>query len=367
MSTYPIIPSKIPAPGWKGGFSSSNPAFAYPDPDLSSLPMLDNMANIPLLRRQLDVLWPEFSWETVPGDPQSRCYQMFAPDISRAGYDAAGRIFSIICPQQGAWSPTLGDLNIEVTVTGNRGWVNEDASDLDADLVAADMTVTGKIWFGPSAKDRRLYKLLELLFALDGLPFPLDKAHAIQVTLHRVGDPAQPILPVRSGIDRSFPNPNFALHEAEAWAVANVAVQIGPILSLHNAMVDDFNAVVMEIFNLASGNLLRQGNILTWNVWLDAPTLVDQVEWAAHAEYWRRSIDTGHGSPDGQGTPPRYFDGTPFSAIGSVEEQEWALIKAWLRKHVGWLAALSAEQAAAPRTPPAAAAEPQPMAVQPIG
>ena len=340
MSTYPIIPSKTPAPGWVGGFSSSNPAFAYPNPDLSSLPMLDNMANIPLLQRQLDVLWPEFSWQTVIGDESSRCYQMFAPDISRAGYTNAGRVYSIICPQQGAWSPTLGDLNIEVTVTAQRGWVNESASNLDEDLVAADMTVTGKIWFGPSARDMRLYKLLAMILEDRKLPFPYDKAHAIQVTLHHVGDPSQPIINVRSGINPAFPNPDFALHHDVAWAVANVAVQIGPILSLGDPMVDDFNALVMDIFNLASGNLLQPGNILTWNVWLDAPTIVDQAEWAAHAEYWRKSIDTGHGSPDGPGTAPRYFDGTPFSAIDALAEKEWDLIKAWVKKHVGWLSEL---------------------------
>ncbi|WP_191992974.1 hypothetical protein [Sphingomonas parva] len=363
MASYPIIPSKTPAPGWKGGFSTSNPSFAYPDPNLSSLPMLDNMANINLLQRQLDVLWPEFSWQTVIGDETSRCYQMFAPDISRAGYDVTGRVYSIICPQQGAWSPTLGDLNIEVTVTGNRGWVNEDASDLDTDLVAADMTVTGKIWFGPSAKDKYVYKLLRLILEAEGLPFPLDKANAIQVTLHRVGDPSQPIISIRSGINPGFPNPGFALHATEAWAVANVAVQIGPILSRHNEKVDGFNAMVMEIFNLASGNLLQLGNVLTWNVWLDAPTLVDRAEWAAHAEYWRKSIDTGHGSPDGPGTPPRYFDGTPFQPIDAIEQKEWDLIKTWLKKHVGWVAELAAEREAAPASP---TAEPEPITVQPL-
>jgi hypothetical protein len=341
MASYPIIPSKTPAPGWIGGFSTSNPKFAYPDPDLSSLPMLDNMANILLLKRQLDVLWPEFSWQTVIGDESSRCYQMFAPDISRAGYDNAGRVYSIICPQQGAYSKLLGDLNIEVTVTGQRGWVNEAAANLDEDLVAADMSVAGKIWFGPSAKDMRLYKLLELILKDENLPFPYDKEHAIQVTLHDVGDPAQPIISVRSGINGGFPNPDFATHEDVAWAVANVAVQIGPILSHHNAMVDDFNAMVMDIFNLASGNLLKPGNILTWNVWLDAPTIVDQAEWKAHAEFWRRSLDTGHGSPDGPGTPPRYFGGSPFSPIAAVAEEEWDLIKAWVKKHVGWLSDLA--------------------------
>ena len=341
MASSPIVPSKTPAPGWVGGFSTSNPKFAYPHPDLSSLPMLDNMANIPLLKRQLDVLWPEFSWETVIGDASSRCFQMFAPDISRAGYDNAGRVYSIICPQQGVYSPTLGDLNIEVTVTGQRGWVNESAPDLDQELVAADMTVTGKIWFGPVAKDRLAFKLLKLILEDQRLPFPLDKDHAIQVTLHRVGDPTEPIIAVRSGINDGFKNPGFAMHEDEAWAVANVAVEIGPIQSSNNAMVDDFNAMVMDIFNLASGNLLRPGNVLTWNVWVDAPTIVHPAEWKAHAKKWRKSIDTGHGSPDGPGTRPRYFDGTYFQPIDAIVEKEWDLIKAWMKKHFPWLSVLA--------------------------
>ena len=303
--------------------------------------MLGNMDNIPLLQRQLDVLWPEFSWQTVIGDEASRCFQMFAPDISRAGYTNAGRVYAIICPQQGAWSPTLGDLNIEVTVTAQRGWVNEAASSLDSDLVAADMTVTGKIWFGPSAKDMRVYQLLKLILEAENLPFPYDKAHAIQVTLHEVGNPSQPIINIRSGINGAFQNPPFATHEDEAWAVANVAVQIGPIMPHGNAMVDEFNAMVMDIFNLASGNLLQPGNILTWNVWLNAPTIVDQCEWAGHAEYWRKSLDTGHGSPDGPGRPPLYCDGTPFKPIDAVIEKEWDLIKAWIKKHIGWLSDLA--------------------------
>jgi hypothetical protein len=121
-----------------------------------------------------------------------------------------------------------------------------------------------------------------------------------------------------------------------------VAVQIGSILPRNNVLVDDFNAMVMAIFNLASGNLLQEGNILTWNVWLNAPTIVDRAEWKAHAETWRQSLDTGHGSPDGPGTPPRYCDGTPFKPIDAVIEKEWDLIKAWIKKHVPWLSALAA-------------------------
>ncbi len=336
MSSVATIPdNRTPAPGWKGGFSTSDPAFAYPDPNLSSLPMTGNMDNFRKLQRQIHVLWPEFTWLTVPGDENSRCFQMFAPDISRGGYDDTGRFWSIICPQQGSYSPTLGSLNIEVTVTGQRGWIDESVREDERDrrLLAADMTVTGKAWFAPSAKDSFLYRFLKLLMESQDLPFPLDKPNAIEINLYNALDSTTPILPVRSGEAAGIQNPDFATHHGEAWGVANVAVKIGAIRKLNNPIVDEFNAMVMEIVNLASGNMLQPGNTLTWNVWFDAPAIVDQCEWAAHAKYWRDSIDTGHGSPDGPGSLPRYFDGTYFQPIDAVIEAEWNMICAWVKKH----------------------------------
>jgi len=148
-----------------------------------------------------------------------------------------------------------------------------------------------------------------------------------------VGDPLEPILPIRSGLNPNFPNPAFALHYDDAWAYANVEVEIGPILTCNHPVVDDFNALLMDIFNVVSGNILRQGNTLSWNVWFDAPSHVDQVKWAEHAEYWRKSIDTGHGYPDGSPTQVRYFDGRPFEPVQALVEQEWDKIKAWLERH----------------------------------
>ena len=133
-----------PAPGWVGGFAQSNPDFAYPHPDITSVKKTDNLANIGKLTRMQKVMWPQFSWETVPGEPDSRCFQMFATDISRIGYDDEGRVWSIMCPQQGVCIHGLC-LNVEVTVTGQRGWVNEDNREAS---LAADMRVEGKIWFG---------------------------------------------------------------------------------------------------------------------------------------------------------------------------------------------------------------------------
>jgi hypothetical protein len=325
--------SNVP-PGWVGGFAESDPAFSYPNPNLTSLPMLENMANIGSLQRQQAVKWPEFSWETVPGDPTSRCFQMFAPDISRLGYTDTGRVYSIICPQQGACSPSLGCLNVEVSVTGQRGWANETNREL-----AADMTVEGKIWFSPSAKQTPIVKLLWTLFANSGLPFPSDKANAIKVTTHKRQTPTQPIFPVRTGETKLFDSPAFARHTQEAWAVGNVEVEIGPIIKTGNTVVDDFSQLIMDTFNLASGNLLQSGNLLSWNVWFEAPQLVNKQEWREHAEKWRESIDADHGSPGGCGTSPRYFDGTPFKPADALIQEEIDKIIAYLKTHFGSLVA----------------------------
>lgn len=184
-----------PSNGWIGGFAQSNPAFAYPDPDLSSLPLLDNKDNINLLDRQQAANWPEFSWETEMGsaDP-GRCFQMFAPDISRVGYTNTGRIYSIICPQQGACSDTYGCMNVEVSVSGQRGWVDETTRQL-----AADMTVEGKIWFSNSWAQTSDYSRFLAFFTSKSLPFPSTKDNAITVTTHLPGNPDQPIFPLRSG------------------------------------------------------------------------------------------------------------------------------------------------------------------------
>jgi hypothetical protein len=299
----------IAVPGWIGGFAQSNPAFAYPDVDLSSLDIYDNLDHIDLLQRQQKVIWPEFSWETQQGKPDpKRCFQMFAPDISRIGYTDTGRVYSIICPQQGATSPTMGSMNVEVTVTGQRGWVDESNRTL-----AADMSVEGKIWFSPSAQQEPLVKLLWDKFANSKLPFPSDKSNAIRIRTHLPGKPEQVLFPLKTGETKEFEVPAFAKHP-EAWGVGNLSVQMGSIIKTGSKVVDDFNELVLGIFNTASGNMLKSGNILTWNVWFTAPEYVDTEEWSTHAEKWRKSINADHGSPEGEGTDARYFDGTPFNA-----------------------------------------------------
>ena len=311
--------NETPVSGWIGGFEAWNPAFAYPNPDLSSLEIMDNMANIDKLQRQQKVLWPEFSWKSNIEDPtnDSRCYQMFAPDISRLGYTNEGRVYSIICPQQGVCLPELGSMNVEVTVTGNRGWANETDRSL-----AADMGVVGKIWFSPSARQKPLVKILWQHFQENHLDFPLDKAHAIVIKTSLPGDPEQPIFPLTKGSTTAFPIPDFAKHEEISWSVGHLGVQIGAVEKTGDTKVDDFNQLVVDIFNIGAGNMLKDGGILTWNVWFTAPELVNTEEWQHHADYWRASIDTDHGSPEGPGTVARHFDGTPFEPIKELLKDE---------------------------------------------
>lgn len=338
-------------PEWKGSFAESKPEFAYPNPDLTSLPMLDNMANINLLQRQQAVKWPEFSWETVPGKSKSRCYRMFAPYISRLGYTNEGRVYSIICPQQGMVSPSVGSLNVEVTVTGQRGWVNEHDKSL-----AADVSVEAKIWFAPSAHQNKFVKKLWGKFAKSKLPFPSTKADAIRILTHKVGAPKEPAFPLKSGETKDFDIPDFARHAEEAWTVGNLSVEIGSIVKvkgygLKNIVVNKFNKLIVGFFNKSAGNMLKAGNVLTWNVWFTPPELVDQEEWRNHAKLWRDSIQADHGSPEGEeGSDVRYFDGTPFKAgelypdaprtrgletknIEEIEQEEINEIAAFLEEH----------------------------------
>lgn len=319
-----------PVPGWKGGFAQSNPDFSYPSPDLRSLDMEKNRTNIPKLQRQMKVLWPEFSWESEPGheDPK-RCYQMFAPDISRLGYTDEGKVYSIICPQQGAASPHLGSMNVEITVTGNRGWADETEKSL-----AADMMVEGRIWFSPSAQRKTLLQQISKYFDKLNLPFPSNKKNAIRVSTHKPGHPDDPIFSLAKGTTTAFPIPEFAKHEDISWTLGHLSVEIGPIVKTDVEVVDKFNQLVLDIFNTASGNMLKDGNILTWNVWFTAPELVDQEEWKTHTEKWRKSIDADHGSPEGEGTDPRYFDGSPFKPLKELIIEELPKILKYIKDHI---------------------------------
>lgn len=307
-----IVPTPIP---WEGGYKETNPDFDYPTPDLQIIPATGNLENISRLQRQQKVVWPEFSWLS----PQGRCYQMFAPGISRLGYDAQGRVFAIICPQQGAAIPGLGSMNVEVTVTGVRGWVDESNKSL-----AADMSVIGQIWFAPSSTENPVLKALWDDCEKNGMKFPFNKENAIKVATSNPQDPTEKLFPLTNGPTPTteFPIPEFAKHENISWNVAHLGVRIGAVISTEDARVDHFNQTILNLFNIASGDMLKDGHTLTWNVWFTEPETVNIDDWTGHAERWRDSIQADHGSPDGPGTDPRFLDGSPFNPLKGLFEEE---------------------------------------------
>ncbi|MBX2826521.1 MAG: hypothetical protein KTR22_00050 [Flavobacteriaceae bacterium] len=318
-------------PGWAGGYEESNPAFSYPHPDLSSVAMNHNLQHVKLIKRQIQAEWPQFSWQTIPGEESSRCYQMFSPYISRIGYTNTGRAYSIICPQQGTWIKGFGTLNVEVTVTKTRGWVNEDTREMYADLI-----VKPKLWFSPDASQSTLGKIIWDGFkALAGeWPFPATKKHAMQLHTSLPGNPDQEIFPLLTGLTTNFKIPDFARHDGESWTQANLEVEIGSLFKTNSSFVDEFNQLVMNAFNLASGNLLAQGNVLAWNIWASEPQLADYNEWMNHATYWRHSIDVDHRAPTGSGTNPQYFDGTPFKVDEFLLEEAIHEIIKFITSHL---------------------------------
>jgi hypothetical protein len=332
MST--IIPNHIPAEGWKGGFIEKHPELQYKEgiADVSTLKFNKNLDNITSITRQQRVLWPEFTWETERGakDPK-RCFQMFAPDISRMGYDDSGQSWSVICPQQGAFIPGIGTLNVEVTVTGQKGWVDETTK-----TQAIDMVVKPKIWFSPSANESAIGKLLWSVFELNHLRFhfPSEKDKAIQLNTYRTTQENTNIISIRDGLYLEGDIPSFTDHKAVSWNHANVEVEIGDIDPSNHPIVTEFNELIMKAFNAFSGNMLQKGNVLAWNVWFDAPGKVDPEEWRTHADVWRRSIDVDHCSPDGEGSIARFANGKPFNAAEELKDTIIEEMKDFVRKHI---------------------------------
>ncbi len=335
-----ISPNHIPAKGWVGGFIEKNKDLQYKDgvANLSSLDFNCNLQFVEKIERQQRVLWPEFTWLTVHDDPDSRCFQMFAPDISRAGYDNTGQNWAVICPQQGTYIKGFGTINVEVTVEKQRGWVNEKDKSL-----AIDMVVKPKIWFSKDAQQSAYGKLFwgafEVLNLLHHLP--ISKDQAIRVHTHRteimknVKDPEVIFVRDKLYTPKALDHlPSFTLHNSEAWNYANLEVGIGDIATKNDEFVNKFNHLVMDLFNIGSGNLLKKGGVLAWNVWVDAPTKVNQKEWRNHAQYWRDSIDVDHCSPDGNGSKVRYANGTEFSVEQELIQEALDAIWKFIKSHI---------------------------------
>mmetsp|Transcript_54 Transcript_54/g.117 ORF Transcript_54/g.117 Transcript_54/m.117 type:complete len:392 (+) Transcript_54:116-1291(+) len=303
----PIPDDYVIPEGYVGGFEESKPQYAYTkeQPNLDDIPIMGNMENIDKLDRQQNVIWPEFSWMSKPGDPTSRVYQRFANNVSRLGYSNDGRVYSIICPQQGLYIPHVETVNVEVTVTGVRGWCNEPEKSF-----YADMGVTGTVWFG----ENRVLEALADIAGYDDFPFSKDKAIIVQT--NKQFEPWNPIFQVLNGTTTDYPIPQDRQHwDDGAYSVGHINVEIGEPKKTGDEKIDELNTILVKIFNMGTGNKLLCGNTLSWNLWMAPPELVDREEWQNHADYWRESIDVQHHYPGVKGNVHDYvsrYDGSTY-------------------------------------------------------
>jgi len=207
------FPTKWEAPpGWKGGFAQSKPAFAYPQtrPDLSSIPVTTNLENIPKITRMLKAKWPEFSWQMVPGDDSTRVFCRFTEYISRLGYDDKGQVWSIICPQLGAGLGRLGEANIEVTVTGVRGYLDEMAK--PSPSVAVELGVMVQVWLTSQTPLSTALLNFMSIFYSSTEEYPIRKAKSIRIQTYEEGNKLQPLIRLGNGTNDRFIAPPFAEH-----------------------------------------------------------------------------------------------------------------------------------------------------------
>jgi len=329
----------VPLPPWKGGHKESNPKFPYPEPqpDLSSEPMVKNLDNISKITRMQKINWPEFSYLSKIGDESSRVYVCFAQDVSRIGYDETGKIWSLICPQRGISLSTLGTAFIEVTVTGVRGWVDEENRSCYADI-----SVEGNLWVQPQLGNPLVQAFAEVFEKVaPGQPFPFSKANAVKVSAHQVGKPYEEIWPMKNGTDPNIFQPVAHRHYDDgAYSAYHLEVEMGNRINKGYPLVDRFDQLLLKLFNMNSGNILADGQRVSWNVWPTEPEGVDTEEWEGHADKWFDSMHNEHQYPDGKSIKIREvvrLDGSPYEPdfelkegialvqefLGDINAKEW--------------------------------------------
>jgi len=333
----PYPPKKFDRPlGWKGGFAESKPEFAYPkpSPDLSSIKVTTNMSNIGKITRQMRAKWPQFSWQKIPGDNTSRCYVKFAEYISRYGYDDTGKIWALICPQQGAKVGKMGEMNVEITVTGIRGYVDEPNRS-----VAAELGVMGQIWFTGDNNDNPFF-IAVANYMDKHLEFPFTKSKSVRVLTNEINNPRQPLFRNLDGMSKDYKHPAFSQHWDEAYTVSTLAVEIGEVASNpgESEITKDFNQLIVDVFNLGAGNMLMNKNVLSWDIWLSGPETVKPAEWREHAQKWRESMDVNHRDPIGIADSSQTFkyDGSPVPSPWldpAIIDYEANLFQQFFKKH----------------------------------
>merc|ERR1712238_10067 len=210
-------------------------------------------------------------------------------------------------------------------VAGVRGWTKETKDTERSSCI--DIGVMVQFWLSSDDHTSPFFKvLLEFMNEHAQGQLPLEKSKAIQIETSEVNNLRQPLSRVSSGMSPGISVPLEKQHWDEAYAVINLSIQINKIKSVDNQLdiVTDFNHLLIAIFNISGGNMMKPGNILSWNIWFQEPELVDKVEWKTHAERYRKSVDVRFTN----------FNGVAINPLKDDLRNEMELIKAFFAKHV---------------------------------
>jgi len=219
---------------------------------------------------------------------------------------------------------------VEVTVTGVRGWVDEENMS-----VYADVSVEGNVWIEPAHGNPLIKVLTKIFKAIDPLgEFPFNKANAVKVEAHQVGKPYKAEWPMVNGTDPDIFQPmNRRHYDDGAYSAYNLEVEMGSkIKNKQSSLTDRFDDLVLELFNLHSSGILLPGQRVSWNLWPTAPEGVEIEEWEGHAEKWFNSMNIKHEYPDGTKLSDRLittYDGTEIDSEFD-REGSLALLKEFL-------------------------------------
>ena len=280
---------------WVGGYFQKNPHLDYPktEPDLSSVPIMDNHCNDQKLQRMQKVKYPEFSWLEDKADPSSRRYVKFYDDISRMGYTNTGRVYSIICPQIGFDLSRIGlcgTFNIEIHVDKTRGWVDEDTR-----TVCGDLTLYAIVWIDMNDAEKAKYPIrAKLQESFREGEFPFSKEHGTIIRAHYPGKPYEPICPVHNGTDPDYPIPEKRNHFDECYGVGHISTEVR-LEKTGRPQHDHLNEILVDVMEIGLPGMLSDGSIVHWNLWFSPPEPVDPEEWRSHTEAMRLSVNDHDG------------------------------------------------------------------------
>jgi len=278
----PPVDQNLPIPkGFVGGCEGFGQRPG--DPLFDNLPMKGNHENDDRGQRMMRAWWPEFNWREFPQDLTNTdmVYERVNQDISRLLYTDDGEILSLICPQRGKCIKSFGCVKVEVTVSKVKGWVDEKNKQSHGSF-------EGYLTIWVDKYDIEREEHLMKLF-LDNYPdksdLPTSKANGIIVPYGRTDKEGSNTTHTEF---RDNNNISPKLHN-EAYMVISLSAFVGKPNKTDDRKIDLVNQFLIDLSTVYTNNMFLPGQLLTWDLYLIKPEVVDKEEYMKHVEEMRVS------------------------------------------------------------------------------